>query len=109
MSSMTAGSRMSTWWTLSSCAAVGSGLGQVGQRAARQVVDHVDAVALGQQPVDERRADEPGAAGDQCLHPALLGDPDPGQLSAGRHHDVIAHDGARFEHRAGAHDGPGRR
>src|SRR3546814_8741956 len=48
--------------------AVGAGLGQVGQVAAREVVDHVDAVALGEEPVDERRADEAGAAGDEGLH-----------------------------------------
>ena len=47
-------------------AGVGPGLGQVGQRAGREVVDHVDGVALGQQPVDEGGADEAGAAGDQA-------------------------------------------
>ena len=38
------------------------------ERAGREVVDDVDAPALGEEPVDERRADEPGAAGDQRLH-----------------------------------------
>ena len=43
-------------------------VGQVGQRAGRQVVDDVDRVALGQQPVDEVRADEAGATGDERAH-----------------------------------------
>ena len=38
------------------------------ERAAREVVDDVDLPALGEQAVDERRADEPGAAGHQRLH-----------------------------------------
>src|SRR4051794_25769915 len=46
---------------------------QVRQRSGRQVVDDVDGVTLGPQPVDERAADEPGAAGDQRLHGATRG------------------------------------
>ena len=45
-------------------------VGQVGQRPGRQVVDHVDGMALGQQPVDEVRADEAGSAGHHRLHAA---------------------------------------
>ena len=56
-------------------AAVGPGLGQVGDRAAGEVVDHVDAVALGEQAVDERRADEPCSARHQRSHQLLLRDP----------------------------------
>ena len=41
---------------------------EVGERATRQIVDHVDAPVLGEQPVDEGRADESRAARDQRLH-----------------------------------------
>jgi len=37
-------------------------VGQVGQRAAGEVVDDVDRMSLGQQAVDERGADEAGAS-----------------------------------------------
>ena len=40
--------------------------------AGREVVDDVDAPVLGEQPVDERRADEPGAAGHERLHRGTL-------------------------------------
>ena len=33
-------------------------LGEVGERARRQVVDGVDVAPFGEEPVDERRADE---------------------------------------------------
>ena len=49
-------------------AGAGPGVGQVGQGAGRQVVDHVDGMSLGQQPVDQGRTDEPGPAGDQRAH-----------------------------------------
>ena len=49
----------------------GPGRGQVGQRAGREVVDDVDGVALGQQPVDEVRAEEPGAADDEDPHAGI--------------------------------------
>src|SRR5262249_302538 len=39
------------------------GIGEVGERAGRQVVDHVDGAAFGQQPIDEGRADEAGSPG----------------------------------------------
>ena len=51
---------------------IGPGRGQVGQRPARQVVDHVDGMALGQEPVDQVRADEPGTAGHQRPHTGVL-------------------------------------
>ena len=35
-------------------------VGEVGERAVAEVVDDVDRVALGQQPLGEVRADEPG-------------------------------------------------
>ncbi len=56
----------------------GPGVGQVGQGAGGQVVDHVDGVALGQEPVDQGRADEAGPAGDQRAHgqtPATIRSP----------------------------------
>src|SRR4051794_755426 len=46
----------------------GSGVGQVGERPRRQVVGHIDGVALGQQPVNERRTDEACSAGDENPH-----------------------------------------
>ena len=46
-----------------------AGVGEVAQRAGRQVVDDVDGLALGDQPLDEVGADEPGAADDE--DPAL--------------------------------------
>ena len=39
--------------------AVGAGAGEVAQGAGRQVVDGVDVASLREEPVDERRADEP--------------------------------------------------
>ena len=45
-------------------------VGQVAERARGEVVDDVDEVALGQQPVDQVRADEPGAADDEHVHGA---------------------------------------
>ena len=44
---------------------LGAGVGEVGQRPGGQVVDDVDGATLGDQPLDEVRADEPGAADDQ--------------------------------------------
>src|SRR3546814_15287995 len=61
--------------------AVGAGLGQVGQVAAREVVDHVDAVALGEAPVAERRADEAGPAGAAGPHDWAPGRPQAGSAS----------------------------
>ena len=43
---------------------------QVGQAAGAQIVDDLDVVALGQQPVDQGGAEEAGAAGHQHLHGA---------------------------------------
>src|SRR5512138_4046873 len=51
----------------------GTGLGEVAQRAGRQVVDDVDDVALGDEPIDEVRADEPGAPDDQRVHGSDVG------------------------------------
>ena len=45
-----------------------AGVGEVPERAGREVVDDVDAPALGEQPVDERGTDEAGAAGHQGFH-----------------------------------------
>src|SRR2546428_5185423 len=45
--------------------AVAARLGQIRDAAGRQVVDADHAVALGQQPIREMRADEPGAPGHQ--------------------------------------------
>ena len=109
ISSTTAGSRMSTWWTLSSLLAVGPGLGQVGERAAREVVDDVDAVALGEQAVDQGRPDEPRPAGDQCPHQPSSGIRTPVSWAPSGTTHVVADDGAAVEHRAGARPGPGRR
>ena len=61
-------------------AALGPGIGQVGQRSGGQIVDHVDAVALGDEAVDEVRPDEPGTACDEGLHatrPATCSSPPP--------------------------------
>ena len=46
-------------------AARGAGVGEVGERPGRQVVDDVDLVALGEEAVDEVRPDEARAAGHQ--------------------------------------------
>src|SRR5262249_53957756 len=46
------------------------GVGQVGQRPCCQVVDHVNVVSLGQQPVHQHRTDKAGAAGDEEPHGA---------------------------------------
>ena len=62
-------------------AAARARVGEVGERAGREVVDDVDVAALGEQPVDERRADEAGPARDERSHP-------------GRH-DLDRHAGAR--------------
>src|SRR4029450_6848313 len=65
---------------------VGPGLGQVGQRSARQVVEHVDLVPLGQQPIDQGRSDEPRPSRHQSLHNDLVSCPRPDgarQLSTG--------------------------
>ena len=43
---------------------------QVRPPAAREVVDHGDRVAAGEQAVDEVRSDEAGAAGDHAVHAA---------------------------------------
>ena len=53
-------------------AAGGAGVGEVGQRAGGQVVDDVDGVILGEQPIDEVRAEEPGAADDEHVHVASM-------------------------------------
>ena len=45
--------------------------GQVGERARREVVDHIDRVTLGQEAVDERRTDEAGASRDEDPHGQL--------------------------------------
>ncbi len=45
-----------------------AGVGQVGQRTGREVVDDVDLVALGQEPVDQVRTDEARAAGHEGAH-----------------------------------------
>src|SRR5207248_6164468 len=47
---------------------VGARVGEVDERAARQVVDHVDRVPLGEEAIDERRPDEAGASGDERPH-----------------------------------------
>ena len=49
--------------------------GEVRQRTRREVVDHVDVVAVGQQPVDQRRADEPRSSRDHHSHLVLLVSP----------------------------------
>ena len=49
------------------------GVGEIAERAGRQVVDDVDLPALGEQPVGERRTDEPGAAGDERSHTCTPG------------------------------------
>ena len=50
------------------------GVGAEVLRVARgQVVEDDDLVPLGQQQLDEVAADEPCAAGDQCLHPSPPG------------------------------------
>src|SRR4029450_2338438 len=54
---------------------VGPGLGQVGQRSARQVVEHVDLVPLGQQPIDQGRSDEPRPSRHQSLPNHLVSVP----------------------------------
>ena len=43
----------------------GAGVGQIGQGAGGEIVDHVHRVPFGQKPVHQRRTDEPCPAGDQ--------------------------------------------
>ena len=52
--------------------ALGHGVGDVLPAAGREVVDDRHLVAARDQRVDEVRADESGAAADQCLHPAIV-------------------------------------
>jgi hypothetical protein len=123
ISSATAASRMSRRWNWKSWS------GFAGRRpgwpaTAGEVVDDVDRVALGQQPVDQGRPDEAGSAGDEGSHgqrppdsrvEVLVDAPDPGPtVRAGRdrpRHDRPARPGHRPGHRSptvdpGAHDGP---
>ena len=46
----------------------GPGVGQVAQRSAGKIVNHVDRVPLCQQAIDEIRADETGATCHQAAH-----------------------------------------
>ncbi len=105
-------------------AAAPARLAEVGQRAGRQVVDDVDGVALGQQAVDQRRADEAGPAGDERPHRRVLTQARaPSRVRAGlddaeaddrtlgherplADHGVGADDGA-LDHGAGAERAPG--
>src|SRR5229473_3018449 len=48
--------------------AVGARRREIGGASAREVVDHIDRVAAGEQPVDEMRADEAASPGDQSSH-----------------------------------------
>ncbi|BCI79311.1 hypothetical protein MTY66_09360 [Mycolicibacterium sp. TY66] len=48
------------------------GLGEVVDLAAAQVVEPDDVVSFGQEPVDERRSDEPGSTSDKCSHGATI-------------------------------------
>src|SRR5438270_635179 len=61
---------------------LGPGHRQVGEVPRRQIVDHVDAVPLGQQPVDEVGADEAGPARDQGPHGQALTRPPRTQVPA---------------------------
>ena len=45
-----------------------TGIGEIGQRAARQVVDDVDGVAFGDETIDQVRTEKPGATDDQYVH-----------------------------------------
>ena len=49
-----------------------TGVGEVRLAAGGEVVDHDDVVSVGQESVDERRADESGSPGDDGLHPGPL-------------------------------------
>src|SRR5205085_3841315 len=62
-------------------APIGTRAGEVREVPGRQVVDHVDLVTLGEQPVDERRPDEPCPSGDERPHRSL---PISGSVRAGR-------------------------
>ena len=70
--SVIAGDRTSRRWNENLRLPSDRGVGEVRERAGRQVVDDVDVPALGEQPVGERGADEPGSAGHERLHVALL-------------------------------------
>ncbi len=59
---------MSIWWNGTRGHRSARASARLASEPAREVVDHVDRVALGQQPVDQGRTDEPGAAGDECSH-----------------------------------------
>ncbi|CAM5739008.1 hypothetical protein MAUB1S_01104 [Mycolicibacterium aubagnense] len=48
------------------------GLGEVVDLAATQVVEPDDIVSFGEEPVDERRPDEPGSTSDKCSHGATI-------------------------------------
>ena len=49
-------------------AGCGPGIAEIGQRAGGQVVEDVHGVPFGQQPIHQRRTDEPGPTGDQHAH-----------------------------------------
>ena len=90
---------------------------QVGQRAGGEVVDDVDPVAFGQQPVDEVRADEPGSPGHHHSHrrplprsPVVIAAPSAGtrppwRVSPGAHRGVVTDHRQRRQPGACAHDG----
>ena len=44
---------------------VGLASARLAQRTGREVVHYVDCMPLGQEPIDERRADEPSPTGDE--------------------------------------------
>ena len=69
-----------------------AGIGQVGQRPAREVVDDVDLVTLDEQPVDQGGTDEAGPARHHCAHV---------RISLTRYPFAVDH-GSRGDHRAGA-------
>ena len=66
--SVSCGERMSSRWNENLRLRCARASARLASDAGRQVVDDVDVAALGEQPVDERRADEPGAAGDHHAH-----------------------------------------
>ena len=102
MSSARSGERTSIWWKVRCPVPLRRASARLAERAGGQVVDHVDRVPFGQQPVDEGGPDEAGPPGDEGLHGAVAGQPARRrQAGAGRTTSAVADDREVRHHRPG--------